>query len=222
MTGTHFAIMAQGEQQRIGHLLGREGRPAFKQLLEASPGETIFGRMCRLAKEEDPQAKLWAVVHPTHDFAEACSKAGAQAMIQADPGCSVLSGIYFSRDVWGERTAILLGDVVFSRAVIREVCSRPGNTVYARLGANPVTKKPWPEIFGLTFDRDGAEVVLRALADPNFRRHTDSKLWSVIDVLRGGGFSTHAVTDWTDDIDTEAGFFKWLPILRDCVAREVA
>lgn len=219
---THFAVMAQGQQQRLGHLLGQNGFPSYKQLLEVSPGETIFGRMCRLAKEEDPQAKVWAVIHPTHHFAEACSKAGAQSMIQDDSGWSVLSGIYFSKDTWGDRTAILLGDVVFSRAVIREICLRPGSAVYARLGANPVTKKPWAEIFGLTFDRAGAATVLSVLADEKFRRHPDHKLWSVIDALRGGGFSTHMVTDWTDDIDTEADLLKYLPILRDCVAREMA
>ena len=221
MTGTHFAVMAQGGQQRVGHLLGIDGRPAHKQLLETSPGETIFGRMCRLAKEEDPQAKVWAVVHPTHHFAEACSKAGAQAMIQDDPGGSVLSGIHFSRSTWGERTAILLGDVVFSRALIREMCARPGNTIYARFGANPVTKKPWPEIFGLTFDQTGADIVLHELADETFRRHSDTKLWSIIEALRGMGFSAYSVTDWTDDVDSEADLLKWFPILRNCVAGEV-
>ena len=213
-------IMAQGEQQRIGHMLGHSGRPSWKQLLPVSEMETIFSRTCRLFREAGASAIL-AVVHDHPEWDAACRAANVRTFVQKNPGPSVLDGIWNVQPFWGERTIIVLGDVTFSRATVRRMVSDHAFSMYERPGRNTTTNKPWSERFGFTFGRENHGELVSALQDPGFRSHGDHKLLDLKQRLEGGAMRMQYVFDYTDDIDTEKGFLEYLPLLREAAARDI-
>ena len=217
----HVIIMAQGQQQRIGHMLGHHGMPAWKQLLPISEQETIFSRTCRLFREAGASAIL-AVVHNHPEWDAACRGAQVPMFIQKDPGPSVLNGIYNVQPFWGERTIIALGDVVYSRATVRKMVTDQAFYMYERPGRNTTTDKPFSERFGLSFGPENHDELRNALEEPGFRYHQDHKLGDLKERLKVGGvMKMQYIFDYTDDVDTEDGLLKWLPLLRKAAARDI-
>jgi len=212
-------VMAQGQQQRIGHMLGVNGLPAWKQLLKASETETILSRACRLFLEDGVDTVI-AVIHWHHELVNACMDKTLPFIVQRDPGPSVLSGIYNMRHLWGSRTIIALGDVVYSRETVRRMVSDRSFKIYERSGRNETTGNPYPERFGISFGREHHAELLSVLERPDFRSHGDSKLIDLKEPL-GGHMTVESISDYTDDVDTEEGFREWFPILREAAARDI-
>lgn len=219
---TTVFVMAQGHQQRIGYMLGVNGLPAWKQLLKISDQETILARTCRLFLEAGVNVVI-PVIHWHHELVNACMDQVLPFVVQRDPGPSVLDGIYNMRHLWGDRTVIALGDVVYSRDTIRRMVTDSCLSIYERPGQNVVTGRQTSERFGVTFNRRHHLDLERTLADIGFRRHQDSKIsefkfrlveFSIVPTMR-------EVVDYTDDIDDEEGYVKHLPLLREAVARDV-
>lgn len=214
-------VMAQGHQQRIGQALGINGLPAWKQLLKISETETIIGRSCRLFLEAGAEVVI-PVVHWHHEFVNACMDQVLPFVVQRDPGLSVLNGIYNLRHLWGSRTVIALGDVVYSKDTVRRMMGDGAFLMYERPTGNATTKQPNPERFGITFSREHHQDLLRVIEDVGFRTHQDSKLSDLKARLRetSPSFGVREVSDYTDDVDTEEGLVKFLPLLREAAARD--
>ena len=215
-------VMAQGHQQRIGHLLGIEGRPAWKQLLKISDQETILARTCRMFLEAGVDTVV-AVIHWHHELVNACMDQVLPFVVQRDPGPSVLDGIYNMRHLWGSKTIIALGDVVYSRGTVKRMVDDTFLSIYERSGHNTATGRKVPERYGVTFNRGHHQDLLRVLADSGFRRHQDSNLLDLKSRLLSTSIfpSLREVSDYTDDIDDEEGYFKFLPLLREAAAKDV-
>ena len=214
-------VMAQGHQQRIGHMLGVNGLPAWKQLLKISDQETILARTCRMFLEAGVDTVV-AVIHWHHELVNACMDQVLPFVVQRDPGPSVLDGIYNMRHLWGDRTVIALGDVVYSRDTIRRMVIDPYLSIYERPGQNATTGRQTSERFGITFNRRHHRELERVLADVEFRRHQDSKILELKFRLLEASMvpSIREVADYTDDIDDEEGYVKYLPLLREAVLRD--
>ena len=218
---TNVFVMAQGQQQRIGHMLGVNGLPAWKQLLKISETETIIAKTCRLFLKAGVDVVI-PVIHWHHELVNACMDQVLPFVVQRDPGPSVLSGIYNLHHLWGERTIIALGDVIYSREIVRRMVLDSCLSIYERSGRNTATGNPYSERFGLTFSRSHHRELLEVLEDAGFRRHQDSKLLE----LNGRLLKARAplvvrnVFDYTDDVDSEEGLVKWLPLLREAVAED--
>ena len=215
-------VMAQGHQQRIGHMLGVNGLPAWKQLLKISDHETILARTCRLFLEAGVDTVI-PVIHWHHELVNACMDQVLPFIVQRDPGSSVLDGIYNVRHLWGDRTIIALGDVIYSRDTIARMVGDVLLSIYERPGQNHTTGRQSSERFGITFNRRHHLELVRVLDDVGFRRHQDSKILefkfrlveaSIVPTMR-------EVTDYTDDIDDEEGYVKFLPLLREAVLKDV-
>lgn len=221
-TMTTVFMMAQGQQQRIGHVLGVNGLPAWKQLLKVSETESIMARSCRLFLEAGADTVI-QVIHWHHELVNACMDQVLPFLVQRDPGPSVLSGIYNVRHLWGERTVIALGDVVYSKDTVWRMISDKSFAMYERQKGNDTTGKPFSERFGLTFSREYHRDLLQVLEDRGFRQHMDSKLCDLRDRLGpiSGAFVVRDVNDYTDDVDTAEGLVKFLPLLREAVARDI-
>ena len=215
-------VMAQGHQQRIGHILGQNGLPAWKQLLKISDQETIIARTCRLFLEAGVDTVI-AVIHWHHELVNACMDQVLPFVVQRDPGPSVLDGIYNMRHLWGSRTIIALGDVIYSRDTIRRMVSDTLLSIYERPGGNTATGRLASERFGMTFARTHHQELLRALEDVGFRRHQDSKILDLRSRLLDASIfpNMREVSDYTDDIDDEEGYCKFLPLLREAVTKDV-
>lgn len=215
-------VMAQGQQQRIGHILGVNGLPAWKQLLKISDNETILARTCRLFLEAGADVVI-PVIHWHHELVNACMDQVLPFVVQREPRPSVLDGIYNVRHLWGSRTIIALGDVVYSRDTVRRMMADTFLAVYERLKQNTVTGNPLPERFGLTFTRAHHRELEKVLEDVGFRQHQDSKLLDLRSRLLDISIhlSSREVSDYTDDVDTEEAYTKWFPILREAAARDL-
>lgn len=215
-------VMAQGQQQRIGHALGINGLPAWKQLLKISDTETIISRSCRLFLEAGADVVI-PVIHWHHEFVNACMDQVLPFLIQRDPKLSVLDGIYNVRHLWGDRTVIALGDVVYSKETVQRMTLDQSLSIYERSEQNSVTGKPYPERFGLTFSRAHHRGLLQVLENTSFRCHRDSKLLDLRDRLLEiqAPVVVRDVSDYTDDVDSEEGMIKWLPALRLAVAEDI-
>jgi len=92
--------------------------------------------------------------------------------------------------------------------------------IYERSGGNEITGNPYPERFGISFGREHHSELLRVLESPGFRSHGDSKLVDMKEPLLGS-MAVESIFDYTDDVDTEEGFQKWLPILREAAERDI-
>lgn len=220
---TTALIMAQGGQQRIGHLLAGP-----KQLIPIFGDQTIFERTVQQIRAAGVK-RIVAVVHGGPWWVQVLDKVGVESYVQPDPGPSVVGGIFQCEHLFGDKNLIFLGDVVYSHSAVREIVRqnwpREGVTIYGRRGENRFTKKKYPEIFGCSFSR-GADPFgrLEAKYGAPWLRHPDTKLWSALKELPWAGIEPVFVEidDYTDDIDTEDDYVKRLPILRDCVIKDVS
>jgi hypothetical protein len=216
---TNVIVMAQGQQQRIGHMLGTGGLPAWKHLLKVSESDSILSRTCKLFQAAGAEIVV-PVIHWHHEMVNLCMDMTVPFVIQRDPGASVLNGIYNIRELWGSKTVIALGDVVYSKETVRRMMSETKFCMYWRPGPNRETGNPFPERFGLCFERKNHHDLVMVLEVSSFRNHGDHKLSSLVEPL-SGAMEMVEVSDYTDDIDTEQAFREWFPKLKEAAARDV-
>ena len=211
-------IMAQGQQQRVQHLLVPP-LPAFKQLLQFFDTETIFSRTCSHLFGTGVEM-VAAVVHWHSEWIRACVDNQIPFLSQDDPGGSVVGAIYHYRKLWGTSILIVLGDVVFSSQAIRTmVTTDPSQSAFfGRHGPNPITGKSHWEVYAVRICLDGRRRFLEAMADPTWRRNADTKLHDLVRALPSIPFVE--ISDYTDDIDTEEDYVKRFPILKRAVSED--
>jgi len=183
-------ILAHGDQSR---LLSRLPMP--KQFLGVC-GETIIGRTIRLLRLEGITdiAVLAPASGPWPGF---CESNGIALIQDPYPSVAMAAVACMSRSMDGK--LVLLGDVIFSRACIRQALSIKTSLGFVgRRDGNPVTKKSYGELYGLKYDRVGAMYAAVKLKTPMAVRW---KLWSLLGALGGDRLLT-IVSDYTDDVDT--------------------
>jgi len=208
-------IMCQGNQQRIGHLLDGP-----KQLIKVVDQETIFERTVRLVRAAGV-SRVVAVIHPLPQWPPVCARAGVETYVQPDPGGSVVGAIMNLREFWGDRTIILLGDVIFSVAAIRAIVASSGAVFFGRRGKNPVTGKRFGELFGLAFSEpDRARLILETSSAAGWSHHQDTKLWGLLEKVHPG-WPLIEISDYTDDMDTHDDYTKRLPVIRAAAAKDL-
>ena len=225
MTTTAF-VMAQGEQQRIGHRL-----VGPKQLIPIFGDQTIFERTIQQIRAAGVK-RIVAVVHGGPWWTQVLTKPDTcvETYIHPNPGASVVGGILQCKHLWSDqRNVFFLGDVVYSHSAVRHMVGVPtsGQSVvlYGRSGPNRFTKKVFSEIFGCSFEKN--EDPISKLAEKygvNWTRHQDTKLFTAKDALPWVDVKPTfiEIDDYTDDIDTEDDYVKRLPILRECVIKDVS
>ena len=209
--------MCQGEQRRLASL----GYP--KHLVQIN-GETLLARTTRMLRERRRDASI--VLIGGGAFSVEAQRLGVEHRM-IDPGRCIVDGILATRDLWaGERvvgrTAIVLGDVVWSRAALRSLVDDPRTLVFA---GTPDVSSSRGEVFGMTFDAPGwvsylADTCPCRSANRSFSLqqsgHLRRLLWWAQHELNLHPFAVNGidqtwhpsvylpVTDYTDDIDTPA------------------
>jgi CTP:molybdopterin cytidylyltransferase MocA len=206
-------IMAQGNQERMGTSITYP-----KQLLPIG-SETIIGRTVRLLRSLGVADIVVVARHvPTWTQFAAMHKVELQTLPETGTGAA--AGIWRSRHLWTDPDlAVLLGDVVFSRAVLSSVVAGEGLDfhIWSRgRDQNPVTLRSAPEVFALRLSGDGKEryCSFAASCEANGTLYT---LHLVQETLGGG--RRIRVIDYTDDLDTPEDI-DTLPRLNAAVAAE--
>lgn len=180
-------IMAQGEARRFP---GKH----FAVIND----EPLLHRTLRLVRELT-KSEIIVVGWNTEPFLQL----KAELHVQPDPGKGLLDGVWNTRALWTDCTTYLLGDVVFSRAALQKCLAPSEFTFFGRRGANPFTKCPYGEIFGMCVDSKGQEIVSSSISDPGVRKHREGRLWGLWERVKGRA-NWSAIDDWTDDVDKPA------------------
>src|SRR5262245_14331375 len=217
-------VMAQGQQRRLDGVL------SFPKHFVDILGEPLIARTLRLLRQHAPD-DITVIAPSTSAWEELCARHRARLYTQPDPGICILDGIHNTRGLWdpSERTVILLGDVVYSRAALRTILadSRPIGFAGRPTGSR-ITLCPHGELFGLGFEPIARDRITGWLDDAMFRHHETyperiGLLWGLYHQLAGGRrvrpdlFST--IDDYTDDID-DARDLASLPFLLDALRAE--
>lgn len=149
---TRYLIMAQGGQERLPTL-------GYSKCLIPIGDEPLLSRTLRLLAELDSSVTPGSVsVIGREELRRTCQNA-AELVTLTTPGKCILDGIAQTRPLWGNaRTTILLGDVLFSRAVMAAIVEQshyadcaPGFWGTADLSASG------GELFAMSFHRSWYE-----------------------------------------------------------------
>ena len=192
-------IMAQGCQRRLKHVLDHP-----KQLLKVGD-ETILSRTIRLVWEPHYGNPDVAVI----GWPELLDTVFGVAELHTfnEPGNCILEGIAGCRLLFDkERTVILLGDVVYSRAAIEAIYAdeRP---VFAA-GSSDLTSSTG-ELYAFSFTREWEANVVRLLHTRScfgtlHKKYQPGHLRELYRALKSYyGESYLTIDDYTTDIDTE-------------------
>lgn len=124
--------------------------------------------------------------------------------------------LFYTQDLWEERTIILLGDVIYSPEALNKILKYRGDLAVFGEGGQKND-----EIFGLSFSSDGQQKLLVCLATvirDCLERNTLGKLWFCYRVMCGFNLDEHKVEcdifhgieDYTYDIDTIDEYHEFL------------
>ena len=149
-----------------------------------------------------------------------------------EPTGPLLRGIALTAPAWDDKTIILLGDVIFSHAMMDAMISNPGLHVYGRVGTNRFTGKEASELFAITFHEEHQiEILDHCLWMISRGRpiRYPPKLWALYRLLAGFDHADEArhedeiliqMDDYTDDIDSVQGYKKWWDALNTHAAHD--
>lgn len=203
----NILLLCGGDQIRLGDL----GYP--KQLIPVA-GEPLLHRTVRLCRELELPAHI-GLIGRQGVFTETCLRLGiSEWIVESRP---MLQNIELTLRAQGlERATVLLGDVCWSRALLRAFLSasleRPTLSC-ARLGPSPVTGKTYGEHFGLSCTLDD----LRRLDARRFYRIEDAARTNVFGAERR---LVAPPGDFTEDIDTPGDLLCIAPVLSRLVEAE--
>jgi choline kinase len=111
---------------------------------------------------------------------------------------TLLDGILKTKQLWTEKTYILLGDVIYSNAAIDQIFTCELDTwILGRIGANKVTGKTASELFSFVFNPEKENIAynLQSLLQNNIA----GKLWNYYQKYKPPIIQTD---DYTDDVDS--------------------
>ena len=209
-------ILAQGRGSRWKEELGRNltiDLPSeYKQLIPIGDGEVLINRTNRQiwqSYSNNPivgQSVSDVTVIAPSDFVQYMPSWVKFRSFHEPTGC-ILEGICRTKKEWeGHRVVFLLGDVVYSNRMIREIFSNTDTvSFFGREGANVFTGKEASEIFAFSFNED----IITQLNIWNemrflwFTKQIKAKLWHLRDDMPSISFAFRKVfDDYTDDIDS--------------------
>lgn len=198
---TTIFIMAQGNQARMGAALATP-----KQLLEVN-GEPIISRTIRLLGP-----RPFFVVAEANDHWRALDHP-TPILTLPSQGNYLVPGIMACKQFWTDDTLFLLGDVVYSKAVLDRILIEQTRAllIWGRTKPNPVTKRSWPEMYALRFGPGGANRITEQAAACKTLHDIREKV--------SGGSEFQEVSDYTDDIDWPKDL-ETLPALSEAVRQE--
>jgi hypothetical protein len=178
-------VMAQGAATRFPgkHFVSINGEPLLQRTLRLCR-ELTSSEVVVVGWNTDPFVKLQTKLHtlPT-------------------PGHGLLDGIWGTRRLWHDYTTLLLGDVVFSRAALRQCLEPKKFAFFGRTGPSAYTSCPWGEIFALSMGTRAQELVAKTITNADIRQQRDGRLWGLWDLI-GSHAKWFSIDDWTDDVDT--------------------
>jgi hypothetical protein len=129
----------------------------------------------------------------------------------------LLDGILRTKDFWGEKTTIVLGDVVFSDAAIHTFFNIDlPSWILGRTRPNKYTEKKAGELFSLTFNIAHTEMLYN-LTTALSKLGNTGKLWDYYFSYKPALFELH---DWTDDIDSPEAYKQFYPKMIEMVKNE--
>jgi len=206
---TKIFIMAQGRGRRWKPHDGRlKDLPSIKHLIAIGKyGAPIISRtqiLITLHSQHLPMKIEYTVVATPWDSGQSPP---THFFTLAEPTGPLIDGIYQTRPMWGERVIFLLGDVVFSHALIDVILLDTGElTFFGRLGPNPVTGKAASELFGVAIAEERYEDVLAWMAKATARgsefTYPCPRLWDLYYNFEDQGRLVSLKGDYTDDIDS--------------------
>lgn len=182
----------------------------FKQLIPLG-NETVITRTIRQL-----QGERITVVAKYGDFSFHLPP-GIAIQELREPTGTILRGIWKIAGLWSaDRIIILLGDVVYSNAMIDLILSdKKPFSFYGRLGANQVTGKQAPELFGINFLRDNRIAICRTLKSLWYpeKQNREVKLWDLYRELDSYDYLREIGGDWSDDTDSIEAYQQFFPKL---------
>jgi len=170
-------ILAAGIQERWG----KEKLP--KQLVDIA-GEPLLSRTVRQVKSLD-----WQPVIITH-HSEILNQ--YENCVQPDARRWLSETLLSTEELWADKTAILLGDVVWPKEILADVLEFPR---YPTISGN------YCEIFAATFGRDDKDQIRSAAewaTDQAELKKCQGKMWDVYNAL--AGFKTLTKRQWNYDV----------------------
>lgn len=181
----------------------------FKQLVPLG-NETIITRTIRQLREYN---LFPTVIAPGDLFPSMPERTNFHSF--REPTGSLIRGIWLTSKMdWsGDRTIILLGDVVYSNKSIRTILTTKIGYpfVYGRLGSNEFTGKTAPELFALHIPK----FYYKILAINLFQK--EGKLW---DLYHREKVKLVQCFDYTDDLDSPQEFTQFFGKLSDCALKD--
>jgi len=177
---------------------GRLDLPEIKHFAAAPGGENIIGRQFR-------QWSLVGEVVLISQNPELLKAANRAAVITVQPQrCKNLAeSLLSTKEIWGERTIISLGDVVFSEAAIAMIAGTTEPIQFFGFSGSPTR---WTEVFAASFSRDAIGRMTEALEkSSNGKRGNLTEVLELIQPMhRSGTWSApifQNITDGTFDAD---------------------
>jgi hypothetical protein len=199
-TTTRVLILCAGDGTRWGEYLG-----VPKQLM-AINGEALLARTIRLARANG----YHDIQIITHD--ERLHMDGAGVFRPARNRWTVET-LLSTRELWTDRTLVLLGDVFFTKRAMRRISrGESGIHIYGRPDKSAYYSCSWGEIFALSFGKRNRETLIahanHALKDAE--NGGRGLIWEFYRSLCGFPFNEHIVEDkifriiddLTDDFDS--------------------
>jgi hypothetical protein len=197
-------------------------RPEYKQLIPIG-SETLIGRTMRMLGEAGlmnlPNRTI-LVAWP--DFHGRIPDGLFSKIVLSDNGTTIFEGTLAARGLWGDdATAILCGDVIFSRKCIDHIAEwqireSPLEFITRTSGPSPVTGKQALEILGLLFRPSALPMMeshIKGVVDWAKATDQPGRMWHFYNGLGGNPYSYNyarahypAITwepgDYTDDVDS--------------------
>lgn len=181
--------------------------------------EFLIARTVRMLYERGYDEEDIYVISPTHfkEHIRDCT------VISLDPVDSVLDRVLQTSMFWSiYGTTVLLGDVLFSHAVLDGLLGSEELIFAGRIGSNQITGKQPSELFGFTVLPEDYETVMYQLRDLLMRPLTHlgkhPRLWwlqrRMEDIVQDN--TLLQCNDYTDDVDTPDEFHEFWPAM--CVA----
>lgn len=134
-------------------------------------------------------------------------------------GC-ILEGICKTKNEWsGHRVVFLLGDVIYSNRMIKEIMSNSDTiSLFGRKEANPITNKCAGEIFAFGFDaaKEIQSYIWHQMRKLWFHNNlNNAKLWTLYNFV-DKEIPLHEIdNDYTDDIDSPEEYAQFYEKLKE-------
>jgi len=132
-----------------------------------------------------------------------------------------LESLLYSKEIWGDYTIILLGDVYFSNNIIKKAISNNKNILfYGRINEEILKKHNRGEIFLLTFSKEMHSILENILKELIIEAEKGNKgiLWSLYqylsmkkNIINNEDIFIN-INDETSDFDTLQEYNDWIKI----------